>query len=263
MITAGIRYKESRLLSTATIPLLSTLGFGVFLHCLMTTLYMIFEGSAGFEYLDTIRILSLPAAIISLIIAAIFYVMLLWTHADLFDLYEEDDYIFGAGEVAESEIDAAPIPAMISAGTGFIIWTVAAKYCTSALTEIWSSHTHSSWSNGFEMFVLIPGIINLNTGARICKYAWYNRMDSARMRTIGASVNLIMIALPILIIVGRIKGSDVTYELHKLSTAFIFLQWVILKTCLRHSRSHYLLGLALLGAGAVFAFSAYVGPYSL
>lgn len=263
MITAGIRYIESRLLSTATIPLLSTLGFGVFLHCVMTTLYMKGEGIAGLEYLQAIHSLSLPAALISLIIAAMFYVMLLWTHSELFELYEEDDYIFGAYGVVEPEIDTVPIPAMISAGTCFIIWTVTAKYCTSALTQIWTSHARSSWSNGFEMFVLIPGIINLNTGARICKYAWYNRMDSARMRTIGVSVNLIMIALPILIVVGRIKGTEVTYELHTLSTVFIFLQWVILMTCLRHSRSHYLLGLALVGAGLVFAFSAYVGPHAL
>jgi Ca2+:H+ antiporter len=144
------------------------------------------------------------------------------------------------------------LPLLVAAAT--ILVTVAAEIVASSVEEAGRSLDLSS---GFLGFIVLPLVGNAAEQFSALALAAKNRLDVAADIAVGASIQLVMLVVPVLVLVGILAGHSFSLVFDALELAVLVVGTLLVRQLVEDRRAHWFEGAMLLGLYASFGAAAF------
>jgi Ca2+:H+ antiporter len=139
-------------------------------------------------------------------------------------------------------------------GAATILVTVAAEIVASSVEE---AGTSLGLTTGFLGFIVLPLVGNAAEQFSALTLAAKDRLDVAADIAVGASTQLVMLVVPILVLVGLIAGHSFTLVFDQLELAALILSTLLVRQLVDDRKANWFEGVMLLGLYAAFAAAAF------
>lgn len=185
--------------------------------------------------------LSRASSIVMLIAYIAYLVFQLWTHRQLFEAQEDDEY--------DDDVTAEETP-VIGFWSGFawlagmtIVIALLSEYVVGTIED-----ASDSWglSVSFISIILLPIVGNAAEHAGAIIFAFKNKLDISLGVALGSATQISLFVVPLSIIVAWILGIDMDLNFNILETGSLALAIIVTAFTLQDGTSHYMKGLVLL-----------------
>ncbi|XP_010529893.1 PREDICTED: vacuolar cation/proton exchanger 3-like [Tarenaya hassleriana] len=199
------------------------------------------DSSSSSTISDATLSLSRASSIVMLIAYVIYIVFQLWTHRQLFESQEDDEY---DDDVTDDE---TPV---IGFWSGFawlagmtVVIALLSEYVVATIED-----ASDSWglSVSFISIILLPIVGNAAEHAGAIIFAFKNKLDISLGVALGSSTQISLFVVPLCIVVAWILGIDMDLNFNILETGSLALAIIVTAFTLQDGTSHYMKGLVLL-----------------
>jgi Ca2+:H+ antiporter len=142
--------------------------------------------------------------------------------------------------------------AVLAAAT--VLVTVAAEIVAGSVEE---AGTSLGLATGFLGFIVLPLVGNAAEQFSALALAAKDRLDVAAEVAVGASIQLVMLVVPILVLVGVIAGHSFTLVFDQIELAVLILSTLLVRQLVEDRKANWFEGVMLLGLYAAFAAAAF------
>lgn len=234
LVLAGLRHRENHFNRTSTKSIASLVLVAVLFIAIPATL----SATANITVEISLQ-LSRAIAIILLIFYIMYLFFILKTHANLFDVEDEEELT--PPRPTESNSDSTTISGPILASTLLIgcigCLIICARYLVRSLTAL-----SLDVSKTFIGLIIFPFLGNSSDYVSACSVCLKDRMDLIIMVTFGSSMQILLFTLPCLVLLGWITGQPLTLHFGLFQTVVLFISVLIITFVVAEGRSTYLNG---------------------
>lgn len=191
-------------------------------------------------------------ALVLLVVYALSLLFMLRTHRSLFQVQSES----GGAEAADPESSGGWSPkaaAAVLAGATALV-AVAAELVVGSVQE---AGTGLGLHVGFLGLVVLPLIGNAAEQFSALNLAAHDRLGVAADIAIGASMQLVMLVVPVLVLIGLISGHPLTLTFSPLELAALIVGTLLVRQLVEDRKANWFEGVMLLGLYASFATAAF------
>lgn len=144
-----------------------------------------------------------------------------------------------------------------------LVITVFVAFCAEFLVDSISGLS-KAWgvSNVFIGLILLPIVGNAAEHVAAISLAMKNKMDLAIGIAIGASMQIAMFVIPLMVIIGWIIGMPMTLFFNMFETCILFITVLIVNYLIQDGETNWLEGTMLLGTYVILAIAIYYYPAS-
>lgn len=254
MIVAA--YNKDEVEITATSRIQSTMLFLAMGILLLPTVFS-FRPESSIHRLDE---MSWLVALVLFTVYALSMLFMLRTNTSLFrtEHANRDGRAGDADESGEPHEDESRTwsvkGALVVLGVATVLVAVAAEFVASSVQEAGAS---MGLHSGFIGFVILPLVGNAAEQFSALTLAAKDKLDIASEIAVGASMQLAMLVVPILVLLGAVTGHQIDLAFSPLELTALTIGTLLTRQLLDDGKTNWLEGVMLLGlylsfAGAVF-----------
>jgi Ca2+:H+ antiporter len=139
-------------------------------------------------------------------------------------------------------------------GSATVLVTVAAEIVAGSVQEAGSS---LGLTTGFLGFIILPLVGNAAEQFSALTLAAKDRLDVAAEISVGASIQLVMLVVPLLVLVGAIGGHSFSLVFEELELAVLIVSTLLVRQLVDDRKSNWFEGVMLLALYVAFAAAAF------
>ncbi|MFP5345891.1 MAG: hypothetical protein ACLGIA_02510 [Actinomycetes bacterium] len=155
---------------------------------------------------------------------------------------------------AEPEPIWSPKMAAVVLAVATVLVTVAAEIVTGSIEGAGSA---LGLTTGFLGFVLLPLVGNAAEQFSALALAAKDRLDVAADIAVGASIQLVMLVVPILVLIGEVSGNSFALVFDTLELAVLLVSVLLVRQLVDDRKTNWFEGAVLLGLYVAFAAAAF------
>ncbi|KAF9369131.1 hypothetical protein CPB97_003880 [Podila verticillata] len=245
-VTGGYKFKTPTFNQTAAQTSASLLS----LSCLSLFIPAALQATvSGIDQTTNIQHISYGTSIVLLVIYVLYLIFQLKTHSHFYLTCNEDE--------------EEPVLPLWLGVVLLLVITVFVAFCAEFLVDSISGLS-KAWgvSNVFIGLILLPIVGNAAEHVAAISLAMKNKMDLAIGIAIGASMQIAMFVIPLMVIIGWIIGVPMTLFFNMFETCILFITVLIVNYLIQDGETNWLEGTMLLGTYVILAIAIYYYPAS-
>jgi Ca2+:H+ antiporter len=195
-------------------------------------------------------------AVLLIVLYALALLFMFRTHRSVLraggEAEKADDPQGEAGGEPETEFSTRLAVVVLAVST--VLVTVGGEIVSGSVEETGRS---LGLTTGFLGFIVLPLIGNAAEQFSALSLAAKDRLDVASDIAVSASMQLVMLVVPVLVLVGLVSGHQFRLVFDKLELAILFVSTLLVRQLVDDRQAHWFEGAMLLGLYAAFAASAF------
>lgn len=238
-LAGGLRYREQFFNCTMASTMSSLMAVASASLMIPTILYDKDDHCSSEKCQKGSLALSRAAALVLLLLYAMYLLFQLRTHSNLFD---EEEQIESEDNGESSKLSVTTAGVILFVVTGLV--SVCAHYMIDSINVFVEK---TNLSKTFVGLILIPIIGNAAEHATAVIVAWRNNMALAIGVAIGSCLQIALFVTPALVLLGWAMGSPMSLNFEPFETMSFFLSAFVVTLLLQDGKSNYLEGALCLG----------------
>ena len=198
---------------------------------------------AGHDSRQTLSILSIVAAFVIGCIYVLWLIFKFKSNPELFKFDEEPTEDSPPSDEGGVRLRTRILFALVV----FAVLTLTVLCAQCLIDNVPSLVINTSVTRTFIGGILLPLVINLSNFMQACRVSRRSRMDLVINLTLGTSVEIILLTLPLLVIIGWIMGHRFLLDFGAQETIVLLMSVYLVTNIALHGKSNYLQGVMCLG----------------